>query len=106
MAGGALVVGAAALLRRRGGDAAQPVADLVDDAEDAEDTDDGDATVSVFVAEAAFADREPASGDTDVGYQPVRPAGPEAMCDPPQREWTKVDQASDESFPASDPPSY
>jgi len=33
----------------------------------------------------------------------VRPAGPEAMRDPP-RSWSKVDEASDESFPASDPP--
>ena len=33
----------------------------------------------------------------------VRPAGPSAMRDPPE-EWTKVDEASDESFPASDPP--
>lgn len=33
----------------------------------------------------------------------VRPAGPEAMRDPPS-EWTRVDEASDESFPASDPP--
>ena len=33
----------------------------------------------------------------------VRPAGPEAMRDPPA-EWTEVDEASDESFPASDPP--
>lgn len=33
----------------------------------------------------------------------VRPAGPEAMRDPPER-WGKVDEASDESFPASDPP--
>lgn len=33
----------------------------------------------------------------------IRPAGPEAMRDPP-REWTEVDEASDESFPASDPP--
>lgn len=33
----------------------------------------------------------------------ARPAGPDAMRDPP-REWTRVDEASDESFPASDPP--
>lgn len=34
---------------------------------------------------------------------PVRPAGPEAMQDPPER-WDRVDEAADESFPASDPP--
>lgn len=33
----------------------------------------------------------------------ARSAGPAAMRDPP-REWEKVDEASDESFPASDPP--
>ncbi len=33
----------------------------------------------------------------------TRDAGPEAMRFPP-RHWDKVDQASDESFPASDPP--
>jgi len=33
----------------------------------------------------------------------VRPAGPDSMRDPP-RKWTKVDESSDESFPASDPP--
>lgn len=32
-----------------------------------------------------------------------RSAGPEAMRDPPP-DWENVDQASDESFPASDPP--
>jgi len=43
------------------------------------------------------------------GHGPVgesgaaRSAGPEAMRDPP-REWEQADQASDESFPASDPP--
>ncbi|HYE26681.1 MAG TPA: hypothetical protein VEA61_00375 [Allosphingosinicella sp.] len=33
----------------------------------------------------------------------ARSAGPDAMRDPPS-EWEKVDEASDESFPASDPP--
>ncbi|MBL8544928.1 MAG: hypothetical protein JNL81_00600 [Hyphomonadaceae bacterium] len=33
----------------------------------------------------------------------VRDAGPDAMTNPP-RKWSDVDQASDESFPASDPP--
>ena len=33
----------------------------------------------------------------------ARSAGPDAMRDPPE-EWSKVDEASDESFPASDPP--
>jgi hypothetical protein len=32
-----------------------------------------------------------------------RSAGPDAMRDPP-KTWSKVDQAVDESFPASDPP--
>lgn len=34
----------------------------------------------------------------------VRPAGPDAMRDKPQRDWSAEDEASDESFPASDPP--
>jgi hypothetical protein len=33
----------------------------------------------------------------------VRDAGPDAMQNPPKR-WTEVDETSDESFPASDPP--
>lgn len=33
----------------------------------------------------------------------ARSAGPDAMRDPPE-DWDKVDQAVDESFPASDPP--
>src|SRR5688572_14742203 len=33
----------------------------------------------------------------------ARSAGPEAMRDPP-KDWERVDQAADESFPASDPP--
>ena len=34
----------------------------------------------------------------------VRDAGPDAMADRPSGEWSREDQASDESFPASDPP--
>lgn len=39
--------------------------------------------------------------ERDVGDGTVRPAGPEAMRDPPRR-WSPEDEASDESFPASD----
>ena len=51
---------------------------------------------------AAFADGEiePANFDQ------TRSAGPEAMRDHPGDAWDKVDQAADESFPASDPPSF
>ncbi len=35
--------------------------------------------------------------------QEIRDAGPEAMTDPPP-DWDEVDEISDESFPASDPP--
>jgi hypothetical protein len=34
----------------------------------------------------------------------VREAGPAAMRDKARRPWTHLDEASDESFPASDPP--
>ena len=36
----------------------------------------------------------------------VRSAGPEAMRDEPVRDWDEVDEAADESFPSSDPPSH
>jgi hypothetical protein len=51
---------------------------------------------------AAFRDKMPA-GEPESDVQ-VRPAGPEGMRSKPKREWTKEDQAADESFPASDPP--
>jgi len=38
-------------------------------------------------------------------HETVRPAGPEAMVEPPSG-WDEVDEASDESFPASDPPQH
>jgi hypothetical protein len=46
-----------------------------------------------------------AHGESDrPQHTDVRNAGPDAMrSDPP--EWDRVDEASDESFPASDPPS-
>jgi hypothetical protein len=49
--------------------------------------------------EAAFADDQ-SPGEN---FAKVRDAGPQAMADKP-REWSAEDEASDESFPASDPP--
>ena len=37
---------------------------------------------------------------------PVRDAGPDDMRDEDGSGWDAVDEGSDESFPASDPPSY
>jgi len=37
-------------------------------------------------------------------FSQVRDSGPEHMTTPPQK-WSKTDEAIDESFPASDPPS-
>lgn len=56
------------------------------------------ATASKGTEPAAFAPGEATGGPVE-----VRTAGPEGMrSDPPQ--WDRTDQASDESFPASDPP--
>ncbi|MDQ8758357.1 hypothetical protein RCO27_19175 [Sphingosinicella sp. LHD-64] len=43
------------------------------------------------------------TGKVEPSHGATRSAGPDAMRDPP-KDWEKVDQASDESFPASDPP--
>jgi hypothetical protein len=51
---------------------------------------------------AAFSD-----GETHPeNFDQTRSAGPDGMRDTPRREWNRVDQAGDESFPASDPPAY
>lgn len=49
---------------------------------------------------AAFATGQGAPGNSTQ----VRDAGPGAMASEARRDWTKEDEASDESFPASDPP--
>jgi uncharacterized membrane protein YebE (DUF533 family) len=49
---------------------------------------------------AAFAPGQGSAGN----FSQVRDAGPDAMADKPKREWTKTDEESDASFPASDPP--
>lgn len=50
-------------------------------------------------AAALSDDEQHAAGD----FSSTRSAGPDAMRDPP-KSWSAADQASDESFPASDPP--
>ncbi|HZG32936.1 MAG TPA: hypothetical protein VEZ59_06650 [Sphingopyxis sp.] len=51
---------------------------------------------------AAFAD-----GETHPeNFDQTRSAGPDGMRDEVRREWDRVDQAVDESFPSSDPPAY
>lgn len=49
---------------------------------------------------AALSDDEQHSAG---GFASTRAAGPDAMRDPP-KNWSAADQASDESFPASDSP--
>lgn len=50
-------------------------------------------------------DCNPGTAARREGEGDIRSAGPEGMRHKPKREWTTVDEASDESFPASDPPS-
>ncbi|MBO9375269.1 HIT family protein [Sphingomonas histidinilytica] len=56
---------------------------------------------------AALADGSPAQEQIRNGApNPVRDAGPEAIRDEDGKSWDVVDESSDESFPASDPPNY
>lgn len=47
------------------------------------------------------------AGETDPeNRDQTRHAGVDSMRDKPHEHWSEVDEASDESFPASDPPSF
>jgi hypothetical protein len=54
---------------------------------------------------AAGRGHDKAANGGQASATPVRDSGPENMRDQPQKNWSKVDEASDQSFPASDPPS-
>ncbi len=65
---------------------------------------DGEAPGAASRPAAKAAPPKPAdTGAAADGPPPVRPAGPSQMKDPPGT-WDEVDEVSDESFPASDPP--
>lgn len=55
-------------------------------------------------APAAFAGGQPRDFDKSDEITPIRDSGPAAMRDEPRRKWTPTDEASDQSFPASDAP--
>ena len=57
----------------------------------------------MHVTAPAFDKGEPVAPTAAETHTQVRAAGAEAMRDPP-KDWDEVDEAADESFPASDPP--
>jgi hypothetical protein len=59
------------------------------------------ASALVLGAIAVYGTRRLAPAQAD--HPTIRPAGPHAMVHPP-RQWSLVDEQSDQSFPASDPP--
>ncbi|WP_367179195.1 hypothetical protein [Hyphomonas sp.] len=59
--------------------------------------------IRLQAALAGFWNQNHGRRTTEEAQPPVRDAGPEAMKDPPT-EWDHIDEAADESFPASDPP--
>jgi hypothetical protein len=64
-----------------------------------------------FFSRGRKAETVPAAFSSEAGVEGapvrVRDAGPDNVRDPePERAWTREDQASDESFPASDPPAH
>ena len=61
-------------------------------------------TESVPALGGAAALRDGAKPGPPDSFVQIRAAGPEGMRDKPRRPWTSLDEASDESFPASDPP--